>query len=686
MKVFKTIEPNKITYTPFQANKKYIITNGIYGNLPVNFLEAEYASKDKINSSEKNRYFYSIDHLYYSGYYDGVPKLANSYPFQERELHKTCNIFSVPYYIIGEGIQKHSVKLTTDSALNTQLLEERNFESELASWSIIGDATVVTGSDYRYLNITPTSSMILLYQEIENTPGDYYVDFNIKNTSNLGEFYIGFSSGSDFINTTITNSTQSFVYDNSTDLYFATITLQQTSSLFGLYHSSSAASVLNIENFRLHKIDNSVTLRDDGNGNLYNTTYKTTLRPLRYKIDRNKKLHLKFHDSYRTGCKIPNRDYSEYRNHGIGVNVDYVQKVNGYAAKFSNTTFNTIKVKNIQELNPGPTDDFGIGAFITIPYLQTDTNKETNVIIAKNGRTYQTIPYSDKQSMVLDNIVTNDTTLGDNIKPINLYGPYPYKLEIYNSSSAVPGYLKASMFDGMTEYSVTSSTPMNDDNMHHIWFQKTGSAIELFIDGVFDASQSIPVTDLRISNDSYLFIGSNGDETQNLNGIVHEVLFTSGALDSSDIVDYYAFNASTDYCGMYDYNVGNVFYEHGIITITDPNKTYDYIGRYDATTTSSLGSYELTLKNTVNKTEVEIICTAESGEFNKSLNPSAIYDETNPILKSQTYATHSQFKPYVTTIGLYNDSAQLLAVAKTSIPVKRIDGMDTNFICKFDID
>ena len=43
------------------------------------------------------------------------------------------------------------------------------------------------------------------------------------------------------------------------------------------------------------------------------------------------------------------------------------------------------------------------------------------------------------------------------------------------------------------------------------------------------------------------------------------------------------------------------------------------------------------------------------------------------------------FGPYITTVGLYDDAGQLLAVGKLSSPIKKRDSVETNIIVRFDI-
>jgi hypothetical protein len=40
--------------------------------------------------------------------------------------------------------------------------------------------------------------------------------------------------------------------------------------------------------------------------------------------------------------------------------------------------------------------------------------------------------------------------------------------------------------------------------------------------------------------------------------------------------------------------------------------------------------------------------------------------------------------PYITTIGLYNDQAQLLAVGKMAEPIQKRNDIDMNFILRWD--
>jgi hypothetical protein len=124
----------------------------------------------------------------------------------------------------------------------------------------------------------------------------------------------------------------------------------------------------------------------------------------------------------------------------------------------------------------------------------------------------------------------------------------------------------------------------------------------------------------------------------------------------------------------------------------------------------SLNISNISFKNKYTVYEKTIKCTIKDYEYNTSTNPTlrsgsnqylyltesewiestflpssytgSYYFNPNSTLKS--FVTSSDFTPYVSTIGLYNDSNQLLAVAKLAQPLPLSTKTDTTFIIKFD--
>lgn len=80
--------------------------------------------------------------------------------------------------------------------------------------------------------------------------------------------------------------------------------------------------------------------------------------------------------------------------------------------------------------------------------------------------------------------------------------------------------------------------------------------------------------------------------------------------------------------------------------------------------------------------EHNIKCSVKEYEFNYTYNKSAIYSGSNGQVKE--FVTGSEFTPYVTTIGLYNDAQELLAIAKFSQPIPLSQDSDTNYLVRWD--
>ncbi len=66
--------------------------------------------------------------------------------------------------------------------------------------------------------------------------------------------------------------------------------------------------------------------------------------------------------------------------------------------------------------------------------------------------------------------------------------------------------------------------------------------------------------------------------------------------------------------------------------------------------------------------ESEIRCLIRENEFNYSQNPTL---QTGSFGQLKDFALADSFSPYITTVGLYNNANELLAVAKLSKPLTK---------------
>ena len=136
-------------------------------------------------------------------------------------------------------------------------------------------------------------------------------------------------------------------------------------------------------------------------------------------------------------------------------------------------------------------------------------------------------------------------------------------------------------------------------------------------------------------------------------------------------------STSFDESGSLEANekIGNIIYEHGMAIITNQSAPLQGLTIQTDTTCS--------FKSSTTIYETQYKCTARESEFNLTLNPSIIKNDSTGSLYD--YSTGSFFSPYITTIGLYDDNQNLLAVGKLSQPVQSSPTTDTTILVNLDL-
>lgn len=80
--------------------------------------------------------------------------------------------------------------------------------------------------------------------------------------------------------------------------------------------------------------------------------------------------------------------------------------------------------------------------------------------------------------------------------------------------------------------------------------------------------------------------------------------------------------------------------------------------------------------------ENSVRCRINENDFNYTLNPSAIVSGSNGTYIDAV--TGSEFRPYATTVGLYNDADELVLVGKLSTPYPIPSNTDVTFVIRWD--
>ena len=138
---------------------------------------------------------------------------------------------------------------------------------------------------------------------------------------------------------------------------------------------------------------------------------------------------------------------------------------------------------------------------------------------------------------------------------------------------------------------------------------------------------------------------------------------------------------------------GNVFYKHGIITITDTGSYADgNIDYKDLNTGSFTVKFDSTQTNYIRQYTIQ----APAGQFNTPTNVTAysgsFHSGSHRNGHTRSNISGSGFMPYVTTIGLYGDPAENpmnafrpIFKARYPQPIKLSDTVDIIFNIKIDI-
>jgi len=227
--------------------------------------------------------------------------------------------------------------------------------------------------------------------------------------------------------------------------------------------------------------------------------------------------------------------------------------------------------------------------------------------------------------------------------------------QLYYSNYTTESYVRTGSFDNFLQTTLTL------DEVRSI--QNTLGGLQLPVDVI--GSNIVPGSiSFTISNLDYII---NQDDY-----VVEDYVenFEGGAI--YDDGEGRLINDENNFLGKNkgDY-VGDVIYTHGNLIFTEPTfgsyfsnlstPRFTWISNYDVFTTT----YSIRIQDS---------------EFNFTQNPSA---RSGSLLNDNV--TGSEFSPYITTVGLYNDASELIAVAKLSRPIPKSKSTDMTIVINLDM-
>ena len=333
---------------------------------------------------------------------------------------------------------------------------------------------------------------------------------------------------------------------------------------------------------------------------------------------------------------ISSADSSLYNNPVNYISMSFSMSAEGIESLFSSSY---IELSDSNNFNFNYNEDFAVSF-----YLNSRSNNAP--VLHKSGA-------SKKQSSL--------GTIVSNTYDYSISNPrYPYKIDIIENK------LFFQRYDGSTTSQVTAS--FTTGSKRHVLCQKSGSELQIWINGSKISSGSDNSL-YSTKNDSLVFIGTNGSRTEFLSGSMSQIMIFAGALTSSTTVA----NLSSSYDNSP--NIGNIIYEHGMYIITKPGK-YQNVFK-----SGSSHTYVSSFSSSVEYTEQKYRCSIQPDEFDFTKNPTGLEYDGNV----KTFQTSSNFSPYITVIGLYNEDKDLIAVGKLGQPIKKNKKIPLNFMIRYDM-
>ena len=330
--------------------------------------------------------------------------------------------------------------------------------------------------------------------------------------------------------------------------------------------------------------------------------------------------------------------------------------------------------------------NWSISTWVKLPPSQSMLRHTKNTILAKSSQQYN--PYLDYNP----SSTSKGTTFGSTM--VREAPNYPFKISVFNQTAGSKnGKLEFQFFDGREdkrESLTVTSSKINDNSWHNIIVNHTGGQSGGTMKWYLDGTQVGGNVGTHVRRP----IGNEDDITI----MCHDGMGDTGTSGSIDEIRFYNTNLSSDNIASLNNNhvisgsayqtrnVGYVYYEKGLIVITDPRPKYQncFLGDGDFNYTGK--GFEFTYNSTKQIEQQSILCEIGRGEFNVSSNNTLriTQDENEPTLRN--FVTSSDFRPYVTQIGLYNDNGELLAVGKMGSPMKKRQDVDVTVDVRLDFE
>jgi hypothetical protein len=435
---------------------------------------------------------------------------------------------------------------------------------------------------------------------------------------------------------------------------------------------------------------NLITLTDDGQGNLIDTELSSSIS--------HEMLYLGFNSStYERNWTDSLSQLTTSTNDIIPIYADTIipdysvtsknvwiypkslstSSINyGNSAYFNGTSY--IRIPNHELINFRKSEDFAVSFWINPDSIPSFFGTRPRYILTK--RTTATGNYLSRTLIRTGDVNVNASQ-------------YPVEITFNPATAFTTTQIVCKQSNGPTKTTLQASVLSGQNT--HVLVQQSGSSFQLYINGALAASDTLPVEG-NIHSKADWFLGSLGTSTSQMyEGWLDDFFIFKKALTANEVLQL-AYTGSENLMVTNTNAVGNVFYEHGMIVLSDPRAKYgtslnrpfnDKVYTYTSNVTGSgnLSQFYLEYNSTVTLYEHEYICKIKEDEFNFTSNATIRLDNSEDSEVPKSFVANEEFSPYITTVGLFDKHGRLLAVGKLGTPIKKRDDIDLNIIVRFDI-
>ncbi len=138
------------------------------------------------------------------------------------------------------------------------------------------------------------------------------------------------------------------------------------------------------------------------------------------------------------------------------------------------------------------------------------------------------------------------------------------------------------------------------------------------------------------------------------------------------------FSQSVSALSSSDNYVGNIFYNVGVVTLTE---TASFNGSQNYTDVTS-GDFTITYKGTSVINIYEWTCDTQPNELNDTQNSTVFH--SNGLGQLKDNLTESNYPTYISEIGLYDDQKSLVGYARLSKPIPKSQVIPMKFLLRLD--